>query len=258
MVEFISMEPCTHPAGYVCSACCEGIRWFPKIRVEKYSVDQTAYAERKLADELSWGRKVELKTRQYASSAKGLLVDTLHGDWLRELFPEPEDGIATDWGNSLVNAGLTSIVYLLFSSVVAGTSTALKTGAVSGASMQTGGTISSGVGVGDQTTAWAASQAALSGNGANAWYQSMDATYPQWQGSGTPGQLNGQATYTSANANFAWQEWCWFVATSPSTGGNATLASAGTSPIMLNRKVTSLGTKGSGASWVFSQTVTFS
>lgn len=255
MVEFVSMEPCGHPAGYVCNACVDGIRWFPEVRVDKYSVDQTSFAERKLADAAEWGRRVEVK-------ASGLLTSVMHGDWLRELFPEPEDGIATDYGNSLVNDGLTSLVFLLFNSIVAGSGQQFKTGVVSGASFQTGGTVTTGVGVGVDVTAFSVAHTRLANtageSSAASWYQQMDATYPQWQGSGTPGQLNGQATFVSANGVFAWNEWCWLTGTGLSAGGSATIAGVGTAPKMLNRKVTSLGTKGAGASWVFSQTVTFS
>lgn len=248
MVEFVSMEPCGHPAGYVCSACADGIKWFPHVRVDKYSADQTSFAERKLADAAAWGRRIEVK-------ASGLITSVLHGDYLRELFPEPEDGSAFDWGNSLVQGGLNNIVFLLMGSVAAPNGIALKP-AATGASFAGAGTIQTGVGVGDSATAWALTQAALVANAANAWYQGMDATYPQWQGSNT-GQLNGQATFASGNGNFAWNEWCWYTGTSQSAGVNA-IASAATNPLMLNRKVTSLGTKGAGASWVFSQTVTFS
>ncbi len=255
MVEFVSMEPASvHPAGYVCNACVDGIRWFPEIRVDKYSADQTSFAERKLADAVSWGRKVEVK-------ATGLLTGVMHGDWLRELFPEPEDGCASDYGNSLVNDGLTSLVFMLFSSIAAGSGQQLKTGVVSGASFQTGGTVTTGVGVGVDTTTFAVTQTRLANtsgeSSAASWYQQMDATYPQWQGN-VQGQLNGQATFTSANGVFAWNEWCWLTGTALSAGGTNTIAAVGTAPKMLNRKVTSLGTKGAGASWVFSQTVTFS
>lgn len=238
-----TLEKCQH----------EGLHWFPEVRVEKYSVDQTYWAERRLHDELSWGRRVLV--RRF-----GLRTPRLHGDWLRELFGEPEDGYAYASGNQLVNNGLTTIAYLLFGATASGGfGQGLMSGG-SGANLTTTATQHTGVGVGDSSTAFAATQSTLVANGVNAWYEVMDSGFPSWQGSGTPGQLNGQATFASANGNFAWNEWCWFTSTTAvgSWTSSATLASVGANTNMWNRKVTSLGTKASGASWVFTQTVTFS
>jgi hypothetical protein len=74
----------------------------------------------------------------------------------------------------------------------------------------------------------------------------MEATYPTH----TDGTTSGSATITfrsvfgTGDANFAWQEWGVFNA---STGGR-----------MLNRKVESLGTKSSAATWTFTVTITLS
>lgn len=239
-----TLEKCQH----------EGIHWYPTIKVEKYSPDQAEYAQRIVNEELSWGRRLLI-------GHLGIRTPRLHGDLLRQLFSAPEDGIATAEGNQLVNGGLTSIAYLLFGTTPSsGNGVQLKPGA-SGANFQTSGTQQTGCGVGVDTTTFAVTQAHLAnttGEGATAsYYELMDSTYPQWQGSGTPGQLNGQATFGTSNANFAWNEWCWFTGTSTFTAGS-TLASVATTTNMWNRKVTSLGTKASGASWVFTQTVTFS
>jgi len=238
-----TLEKCQH----------EGLHWYPVVTVEKYSIDQTDYAQRQLDAALSWGRQVPV-------NKLGITVPRLHGDYLRELFAEPEDGYAHAEGNQLVNNGLTTIAYLLFGATASGGfGQGLQTGG-SGTNLITSATQHTGVGVGDSSTAFAASQTTLVANGANAWYEVMDSTYPQWQGSGTPGQLNGQATFGTSNGNFAWNEWCWFTSTTAvgSWTSSATLASVGSNTNMWNRKVTSLGTKASGASWVFTQTVTFS
>lgn len=101
------------------------------------------------------------------------------------------------------------------------------------------------IGVGDSTTAAAATQTDLQA-ATNKLRKAMDATYP----SHTDGTGSGAATVTfratfgSSDANFAWQEW--IVANSPTAGtGRA-----------LNRKVESLGTKASGTTWVFTVTLT--
>lgn len=101
------------------------------------------------------------------------------------------------------------------------------------------------LGVGDSTTAEAATQTDLQA-ATNKLRKAMDATYP----SHTDGTSSGSATITfhstfaTTDANFAWQEWGIFNA-----------SSAGR---MLNRKVSSLGTKTSAASWVFTVTLTLS
>lgn len=248
-----TLEKCQH----------EGIHWFPTVAVEKYSPDQSEFAERKLAEQLSWGRRPLLSRFGLDRLRKReIAVPVLHGDYLRQLFKAPEDGYAYAEGNSLVNGGLTSIAYLLFGTTASGANgIAFKPGA-SGTTFQTGGTQQTGVGVGSDngtTVAFNVTNTSLGGNGSSstAWYQSQDATFPQWQGTGTPGQLNGQCTFASANANFVWNEWAWFTGTGTFTAG-ATLATVATNPGMWNRKITSLGTKASGASWVFTQTVTFS
>jgi hypothetical protein len=107
------------------------------------------------------------------------------------------------------------------------------------------------LGVGDSSTASAATQTNLQAS-SNAYRQAMDATDP----SHTDGTSSAANTITfkftvgTSNANFAWNEWGLFnsVGTgSPPTGGR-----------MLNRAVTSLGTKTSAGSWAFTITVTLS
>jgi hypothetical protein len=219
----------------------DGIKWFPRVTVEKYSPDQSAWAERKLHDELSWGRRLLVETL-------GVRVPRLHGDWLREVFREPEDGFAHCQGNSLVNGGLDALAGLL-------------TGIGSKQLLDTTHTF---IGVGTGATAWAATQAALIGDGSTttAFYQATDSGYPSVDGT-VHGQLDGQSTFISTSANFAtgWVEWCWGTSTAvigASTGGTLTSLTGGTE-VMFNRWTgTTLGTKGAGATWIFSTTLTFS
>lgn len=92
------------------------------------------------------------------------------------------------------------------------------------------------LGVGDSATAWGTAQTDLQA-ASNKLRVAMKATYPQ---TGTKKQTFS-SDFTTAQANWAWQEWAIFNA-----------AAAGT---MLNRKVESLGTKASGT-WTL--TVDFS
>jgi hypothetical protein len=219
----------------------DSIKWFPRATLEKYSPDQSEFAERKLHGELSWGRRMLI-------SRRGIWVPRMHGDWLREMFAEPEDGYAYTEGNSLVNGGLAALTSLLLGS--------------GGQSFIPGGTSHAIIGAGTGTSATTAGMTALqSDNTANAWYQASDATYPHVDGT-TVGQLDGQVTVTSTNGNFAsgWTEWCWATGTS-ATGSvtGTTLASLSGTTVMFNRWTgTSLGVKGAGATWVFSCTISFS
>lgn len=110
------------------------------------------------------------------------------------------------------------------------------------------------IGVGNGTTAFAGSQTALAADGASARYQLIDAA-PNTAG-GT-GKFSAAATFQTDDANFAWNEWCFAIATGTITAG-ATLGSIGTARVMLNRKVPvgGLGTKASGAVWTLTAEVT--
>lgn len=194
----------------------DGINWHAFAHVDKYSPEQTAWATAKLGYEPQ-------------------------GDKLRELFAEPEDGFAEADGNLLTTVGLTTITSLLI-----GTSPSGKLYPLANANAVCG--------VGATATAATVADTVLGANGGSAYYQQMDSTYPQV----SAGVITGQCTYASGNANFAWAEWGWASGTGTITAG-ATLASVygtGASFSLWNHKIQSLGTKVSGASWVFVTTVT--
>jgi hypothetical protein len=94
------------------------------------------------------------------------------------------------------------------------------------------------VGVGDSTTAAAASQTDLQA-ATNKLRKGMEATFPSRSGQ----TMSWKASFGSAEANFAWQEWGIF--------------NASTAGTMLNRKVESLGTKATGT-WTLQGDVTIS
>lgn len=93
------------------------------------------------------------------------------------------------------------------------------------------------IGVGDSATAFAKTQTDLQAS-TNKLRKAQEATYPQR----SSGALTFRSLYGTADANFAWNEWAVFNA-----------SSAGQ---MLSRKVESLGTKSSGSSWQFTVTLT--
>lgn len=86
------------------------------------------------------------------------------------------------------------------------------------------------LGVGDSNTAFSASQTDLQA-ASNKLRKAMSATYP----SRSTNVLTFRSLFGTSDANFAWQEWATFNASSSGT--------------MLQRKVESLGTKTSAQSW---------
>jgi len=99
------------------------------------------------------------------------------------------------------------------------------------------------LGVGDSTTAAADTQTDLQAS-TNKLFKAMDATYPQHSDStGTSGSkaTTARATFGTADANYAWNEWGW--------------RNDGTQVRLVNRKVESLGTKTAGATWVLTVTL---
>lgn len=95
------------------------------------------------------------------------------------------------------------------------------------------------IGVGDSTTAFSTADTDLKA-ASNKLRKAMDATYP----SGGSNVITFRSTFGTSDANFAWQEWGVF--------------NASTAGTMLSRKVESLGTKTSAQTWVFTATLTFS
>jgi hypothetical protein len=126
-------------------------------------------------------------------------------------------------GNILLNAGITALWTL-----------ACLTGAVKYDNTN------AYLGVGDNSTSVAevATQTAL--QGANKLFKAMDSTYPQVSGQ----TVTFQATFQSTEANWAWNEF------------GVANSSAGT--VLLNRKVSTQGTKLAGQVWTLILTITLS
>lgn len=137
--------------------------------------------------------------------------------------------VLTVAGNALTTAGLDRIGNLIIGATANGMdSTRVR------------------LGVGDDTTAFAAGDSDLS-TGSNQYYRVMDATYPQQSN----GVLTFRSSFATGEANFAWQNWGLDIGTATVTSG------ATANAVLVNRKVASLGTKASGT-WVLTVTVTFS
>jgi hypothetical protein len=126
-------------------------------------------------------------------------------------------------GNLLLNEGITALQNLL----IGGAEDAFDN-------------TNSYLGVGDSSTAESASQTGLQAS-TNKLYKAMDATYPQI----TSQTTKWQSTFTSAEANFAWNEFT-------VANGNSDAADN------LNRKVNAQGTKTAGQTWVLTLQITWS
>ena len=138
----------------------------------------------------------------------------------------PPDETITEYGNGLLNGGITELLELLTGT---GTTTAYNNA-------------SANIVVGNSTTAFSAAHTDM--QGASTAVKAMDATYPQVSGQ----TATWKATYGTSEANFAWEE----VGVKNGSG-----AVSGTI-LMLNRKVQAFGTKASGATWTMTLTLTVS
>jgi hypothetical protein len=113
----------------------------------------------------------------------------------------------------------------------------LVTGAVTGANHIFDNTAAT-IGVGDSSSAAVASQTDLQA-AVNNVYKGMEAGYP----TSTAQKITCKSSFGSSDANWVWNEWV----VKQSTSGKC-----------INRKVASMGTKASGATWTLEITVTLS
>ena len=147
------------------------------------------------------------------------IIKKYHG----EACPENLYAVDNINGNLLLNDGITLLLNLLIGS---------------------GGTAynnaNAKIGVGDSTTAAAATQTGLQAS-TNKTFKAMDTGYPQISGQ----KVTFQATFGTSEANFSWQEFT-VVNAADDSGTN------------LNRKVENHGTKASGDTWVIQCSVTIS
>jgi hypothetical protein len=156
-------------------------------------------------------------------------VEKFHGD---DLTAEPYETHLTD--NLLMAGGVSNLWECLIGNGGAGALAYFSNA-------------NAAIGVGDSTTAEAATQTDLQA-ATNKLRKGMNAGYPQH----TDGVVVGsqsivfQSTFGTSEANFAWQEL---------VVANNVTAGAGR---ILNRKVTSLGTKTSASSWQVTATITIS
>lgn len=206
------------------------VTWSFDWRCEKWSEEAVEFCRRKLL------REGVTHTPAETCSAFGLVSQRLMpisegipSSVLREIIGVPEEYEEIP-GNLLVNEGIARLLDLLI--------------AAGGVAYNAANAF---VGVGDSTTAEAASQTELQA-ATNRFYKAMNATFP----SRTSQTVSWQSDFTTAEANYAWQEWSISAGATTASGSGFT-----TGTTNLNRKVQSLGTKTTGT-WTLTGQVTIS
>jgi hypothetical protein len=139
------------------------------------------------------------------------MIEKYHG----KVCPENLYAVEEFDGNCLLNEGITELLTLL----IGGSATAFNNA-------------NAYIGIGDSTTAAAATQAGLQA-ATNKTYKGMDSVYPQVSDQ----TVMFQATFGENDANYEWQE-------ISIANGNSDAAKN------LNRKVQWMGEKAQGTSWV--------
>lgn len=110
------------------------------------------------------------------------------------------------------------------------------------------------IGVGNSNTAAADTQTDLqaAAGAGNRQFELLDSAPTVGTGA-SAGVVTLVATFETGDANFAWEEW----GIDGGTADGTTVTTDGnTTPGLINRKVTALGTKTSAAAWVFTVTIT--
>lgn len=155
--------------------------------------------------------------------------------------------VTTEFASTFENLFLTAGVTALWQQAEGNTSAA-NTGAAAANVYAAYNNAQARIGVGDSTTAAAAAQTDLQA-ATNKYYVGMDATYPTQ----ATNQTVFRATFASANANYAWQEFV--VDNCNGSNSTATTRSGGTT---LDRVVSSQGSKAAGQTWQPSLTISIS
>lgn len=193
----------------------DGIKWWPTATVEKFNASTV---------------------RDIAAHLGVSPTDVGHRELQHMKLHESltPDSVLEVEGNLLMDAGKTRVAALI-----------IGTGAINPFN-STYGVIGVGNSSANPTTT---SYTSLQG-GASSFYKPRE-TGP----SNTDGVISSGVTFATDQANFAWNEWCWVIASQSPVANASITTAAGAGAVMLNRKVASLGTKANGSAWTLSTTV---
>lgn len=199
----------------------------------------TAQVENAHSDAIRWVPRITVRkfTAEQEAAAKASAAE--RGIALSEALHEFDPyEVLEDVGNALTRQGLKRIMDRL-----AGT-----------ASNQALDSTHCRIGVGNGSTAFANTDTDLSAaaGAANRQFELVDSA-PAVGSGASSGVLTVVATFETGDANFAWSEW----GIDGGTADGTTVTTEGnTTPGLINRKVTSLGTKTSAAAWTITVTIT--
>lgn len=197
------------------------IKWHPRVRVDKFDDDQVAFARQKL----------------------GVLREPTGAELLAICMPYD---VAFDEGNAMTRQGLKRLIDRF-----------VGTASVTAFSLAT---TTARIGVGDDATANTVSGGTVTNTdlvaGAGSTHRQfviLDSA-PTVGSGATSGVMTCVASFTSALANYAWNEWGM---DGGASNGTTVQSEAAATPGLINRRVpgTNLGTKTSGT-WVFTATIT--
>lgn len=190
-----------------------------------------------LSDAIQWRAQWTLrKFHAHDIAAAGLDPATAQEPEILAAGVAPYETVERE-GNLLMNGGISCLWQCLIGN---GSGTA-------GQALTFFNNANAAIGAGDSTTAAAATQTDLQAS-TNKLRKAMDASFPAHTDGTSSGAASIQfkSTFGTSDANWAWQEWGVFNSPTAATGR------------MLNRKVESLGTKTSAASWALTVTITLS
>lgn len=162
------------------------------------------------------------------------ITEGISSEMLRKYVGSPEDVVEIE-GNLLLNEGIQRMVDLMIAAV----SNQVAANAY--------GSTNAFIGVGDSSTAEAATQTDLQA-ATNHFYKGMNATFP----SRSSQTVSFASDFTSAEANYAWAEWSVTAGATTASGSGFLIGTTN-----LNRKVSALGTKSTGT-WTLTAQITFS
>lgn len=208
-------------------------------RLEKFDAPVDWYARR-------WARQHGTQADEAAAQAMRSFADLpphlqLAADAAMRGDVAPYD--VSEFHNLLLNAGINA----LWNIGLGNASAANSSGSAAGANA-TFNNAQSRIGIGDSSTAAAATQTDLQA-ATNKYWQVMDATFP----TEATQAITFKITVAGGNANFAWNEWG-----VDNCGGSNATSTTRSGGSMLNRAVSAQGTKASGQTWVPTATITLS
>ena len=199
------------------SNTAEAIKWHPIFQVEKYHKNSMDALRRDLGHEPTFEEMRELER-----------IGAI----------EPDDVVYAE-GNALTTTGIQRLW-------------ACASGLSSAIQMTAAGTF---MGVGSSSTAWATGQTDLQGTKA---FRQVNSGPTAATSATANDAVQYSVQFGSGAAEHAWNEWCigTVLSGSASSTVQTSLASVGTTPVIINRAVSSLGTKGAGSTWTLTAKIT--